>query len=368
VRVNSWRRWAIVLALASCSRSADPKACEQRIGQLEQRLATLTPPTNIERWAGGYAVPRVPRDRTQAIGADGIVVMSRYADGAMWMRGFGQLANVRGTPPPGDVVVDVKKVLRDARAASQAPTIPVYVVVPKPEHEMTHLIDMLAGVDPSFDLRLVVGLDEPRTEPAPADAPAAVRDKLVAMPPPVAAEYGMDAQKLIDKGVGNCDGLGRAVIEAIVKDDAPNLAPVLARIRRCGCSTVHVPTIEAVLAALAFNVGRPKLAWLPLDLSIASGSVQQFVGGASPPTPAPEPGLGAPCKSAADCTAPSTACVPFDADGTWYPGRPTRCTRPCGDGCPKGFRCTREVAITGVDQGGIRGQVVSTWCGPIAAR
>ncbi len=56
--------------------------------------------------------------------------------------------------------------------------------------------------------------------------------------------------------------------------------------------------------------------------------------------------------------------VAFDREGTWHPTGAPSCTRPCGSGCPKGFRCAREVAITSADQRGIRGDV-TLWCGPI---
>jgi hypothetical protein len=362
------RAIVLLLSLAACSREADPKACEQRIAALEQRLAGLAAPTPTEQWVTGYAIPRVPRERTQPIGADGIVVMSRYAEGAMWMRGFGEFAGVHGKPDAGHVEVDVVKELQRARAASGAPTIAVYVVVPQPDHPMIHLVDMLASADPSFDLRLVVGIEESRTEPAPSDASASVRKTLATLAPPNQHEYGKAVQSLIDKAARKCDGLPRTLIEAIVGDQAPNVAPVLAATRQCGCSKVHVPTLEAVLVALAFNVGRPKLAWLPLDLAVSSGTVQELASSGGPALPPAEAALGVPCTAASDCRAPATACVSFDADGTWYPGRPSSCTRPCGDGCPKGFRCTREVAITGADASGIQHRIVSTWCGPIAAR
>lgn len=362
-------RSAIVISvlLVACSRE-DPKACAQRVAQLEQRLAGFSPPTKVEREIGGFDVPRVPRERVRPLGTDGIVIMSRYAEGAMWMRGFGAFADFRRTPGPGQVETNVKGGLQQLRATSQAPTIPVYVVVPRPGNDAVHLVDMLAGADPTFDLRLVVGIDEPRAEPAPADAPASVRKTLASMPPPVASEHGTAVERLLDKAVGKCDGLARTVARAIVVDDVPNLEPILDGIEKCGCSKVHVPTLEAFLAMFAFNIGRPKLGWIPLDLSVSSGTVQQLASSGGPPAPAAEPGLGAPCKSVADCRAPAIACVPFDADGTWYPGRPTYCTRPCSEGCPRGFRCTREVAITSADPTGIRGSIVSTWCGPIAPR
>jgi len=356
----------VLVMLVACSRELDPKACAARIAKLEARIAGFAPPHVVERWVAGYDVPRAPRERTTPIGADGIVVMSRYTEDAMWVRGFGAYADVHPRPRQGEAWIDVARVL--IPLASRAPRIPVYVVVPSRDHKMTLLVDMLAKLGTSFDVQLVVGIDEPRVEPAPADAPASVRKTLATLRPPHASEHYSAVQSMIDKAVGSCGGLGRAVSETIVAEGAPNLTSVLDGAKRCGCGTVNVPTLEAVIAALTYKVGQPKLASIPLDLGVSIGTVQQFASSGGPPMPAAEPGLGAPCVSVADCRAPANACRPFDADGTWHPTGRHACTRPCGAGCPKGFRCTREAAITSADQQGIKGQIVSTWCGPIGPR
>jgi hypothetical protein len=138
--------------------------------------------------------------------------------------------------------------------------------------------------------------------------------------------------------------------------------------RRCGCQTVDVPAVEAIVAVASFAIGQRELGWMPLDLSVTTGTAQQFATMPIAAAHAPEPGLGAPCQTAADCSLAGAACVPFDRDGSWYPGEPSHCTRACGSGCPRGFRCTHEAQITGVDAHGPQATIVGEWCGPVAPR
>ena len=229
------------------------------------------------------------------------------------------------------------------------------------------MIDLVDSLEPRYELRLVVGIEGSASDPAPADASDDVREALRALPPPNTSERYSTLAALLDKAGAGCDGLSKAVADTMMSTTPSAMSPLGDTMRRCGCQTVDVPAIEAIVAAVGFAVGQPALGWMPLDLSVTTGTMQQFATTGSS-APAPEANLGAACRTAADCIGPASACVPFDADGTWHPAGALHCTRPCGAGCPRGFRCTREARITGAGPGGLEGAVVSTWCGPVAPR
>jgi hypothetical protein len=363
---------AIALFVVGCSNEPDPKTCRERIARFEQRLVGLDEPTPVAIGAHGYDIPRVPRARALAVGTDGIVINTGYDKRVMWMRGFGVHEAFRGKIKQG--YPDVNPDEEFARFLAELPApptaaIPVYIVVPVREHEMIHLVDGFARIDPIFELRLVVGIEGTEKDPTPADASASLRKTMQTLAKPHAAERSEALAKVEKKAFYKCEAMRQQVRSLDPKQPMRGLVGKLARTAEtCGCGKVDVPALETLFASILFAVGSPEVGWIPLDLH-GTGSVQQFASSKRAPA-TPEPGLGKQCSSEADCPPTAAACVPFDADGTWYPGKQGHCTRPCGDaGCPDGFRCTREVTITGVSQyGQLKGEIVSTWCGPIAPR
>jgi hypothetical protein len=355
--------------LGACSNRRDPKACQERIARFEERFAKVAEPSGVALGAGGFDVPRAPRQRTHALGADGLFVGTGYDARIMTIRGFGTYAAFRGAPERGrpdiDATSELSRFLRELPAPPATP-IPVYVAVPTRDHAVLALVDVLAGLDPIFELRLVVGIEGTEGDPVPADASDWVREPLQKLSGPYASERYQALDKVWMRAIGDCEAL-RSQLVSMATTPRELAASMANTARTCGCDTVDVPGLEAVVASLLFNLGDPELAWIPLELH-GSGTVQQLATGTRAMTK-PEPGLGERCTTPADCPATASVCLPFDAAGTWSPGRQGHCTRPCGAGCPDGFRCTREVSIvTGGKGAGLQGKVEGTWCGPIAAR
>lgn len=174
----------VLIALAllgACSNRRDPKACEERIARFEERFAKVAEPSGVALGAGGFDVPRAPRPRTQPLGADGLFVGTGYDAGIMTIRGFGTYAAFRGAPERGrpdiDATSELSRWLRELPAPPATP-IPVYVAVPTRNHAVLALVDVLSGLDPIFELRLVVGIEGTEGDPVPADASDWVREPL----------------------------------------------------------------------------------------------------------------------------------------------------------------------------------------------
>jgi hypothetical protein len=348
--------------LGACSKRVDPKACKDRIARMEERFGKVAEPTVVAQWAGGFDVPRAPRQRTQPLGADGLFVGTGYD-----ARSFGRFEAFSGAPEQGrpdvDATHELRRFLREQPALPTSP-IPVYVAVPTREHALLHLVDVLATVDPIFELRLVVGVEGTEIDPVPADASDWVREPFQKLAGPYASERYQAIDAVWRRAVGDCEALRQQLFSKAPPREVA--AAMASATQTCGCGVVDVPALEAVVAWLFFKLGDPELAWIPLELH-GTGTVQELAAGTRASTK-PEPGLGDRCRTAADCPATASKCLPIGADGTWSPGGQGHCTRPCGAGCPDGFRCTREVSITGVAGGHIQGRIDGTWCGPIAER
>lgn len=361
------RIYLLIFALSAFAAACSGKSkeqCDARLKQFEQRVEAASVPAPWENTVTGYDVPRVPRERARPFETpDALIIRTGYGSKRLGgVSGTGKIAGFRSAS--GSTLAE--NIQRARREVSGR--LSVYIAVPNRDHDLGDLDQLLRYVDGDVEFRLIVGIEGSEKPFVPTDAPKAVKDRLMKLDGPFASERFSALQKTWEEASERCPGLQETMKSTLIEPDpAAAVSRVIPALKQCECNTVDVPALEALVLLQYFRGGEPELGWVPLELDVVTGTVQDFVSSARRGG-TPEAGLGGPCQTDADCQLPEGRCLGFEPSGEVSRLGRLSCTRPCGDGCPTGYRCAREPFITGVNASGQATGYVKEWCGRIQPR
>ncbi len=349
-------------ALSGCAKTG--AECEARLGMLERRLLAGEEPTGPAKLTLSFDTPTVPRAQARPFdSSEALLLRVGYARGAVLsLDGFGALESYRAPAQ-----LDEKTLAPELeRLLETREHLVLYVAAPNLDHRLEDLDHTLSAIDGRVELRFVVGIEGSEKDPVPEDGADGLRARVKKLPGSGSSERYSEMAALMTEAFGSCEGVKTAVLSTRGRPARDTVPELMRQLRGCGCRAVDVPQLETSLNLLFFGAGVPERGWVPLELSTPVGTVQQWVKGENAPIAA-EPGLGALCERDTDCAPANGSCRFFDARGELDRRGQARCTRPCGAGCPRGFRCARELIPTGMVGGQLQG-IVELWCGKVEPR
>jgi len=345
---------AVLSVSVACAKRGDSAQCKRRLESFQQRIDSLSsaaPPLPHLDLAD------VPSKRARPLGAKPLILevlrVGGVQEGGKW-----RLYRFEGKLYSRDGLMTALEPFEKAQPTG----LQLHVGIDA-RTSVTHLARLLARLDANIELRLLVETPKIAARWMPADVPADSRQQLEELKQLNAEQRVQALTAITVKAIGACkmkfEHGPKTQFGAIVK-----------QARSCGCKAVDIPTLEAaLLKTLGASSTR---GWIPLRLEENSltGTVQDLANGAQPLSAAPEPGLGAVCRTRIDCKPGAPDCLSFDATGQHdeTAGHYRSCSRRCGSGCPAGYVCT--VLVTGVDLSRPTRPTLrkGRWCGKLRDR